>query len=116
MDDGRFMSTDHKHKWDIVGFAAKLKRVRIRKAKPVNKLAGLCEWLSSIYDVKVQVGGRCIIGTIRNGSKKIGFGYYPHYMGGARAYIYIGYSRDRVCHGVTTLNNFKGAVTKLLKG
>jgi hypothetical protein len=115
---GSYLNEDRENCRDIMGFYVEKvsKPKRVRKAKPINKLLGLCEWLSSLDNCRTCVKNRFIIGTIRNGSKKIGFSYYPYYMGGARAYVYIGYSRDRVCHGVTTLSNFKSAVTKLLKG
>lgn len=96
--------------FDIVGFYKKEPAKRVRKAKPVNKLLGLCEWVTTV-NATIKKEYKFISGTITVVDKSVQFEYYPNWTSGARAYIVQG----ETCHSVTTLNNFKGAVTKLLK-
>ena len=110
-DDGRFMSTDHKHRWDIVGFAAKPKRVRIRKAKPVNKLLGVLEWVSRRESSSITRSGIYFYGTFKRQGEQFEYGYTSKQPYEATVGLETG--KPVTVH---TLNTFKGAVTKLLKG
>jgi hypothetical protein len=110
--DGRFFCRQE-DKWDIVGFAAKPKPKRIREAKPVNKLLGLLEYVQEQgSNVDTWYAPDYIYGAFDKGGKHFYYGYeyktLPY-----KAYIGLGNSKR---HTVHTLNNFKGAVTKLLKG
>jgi hypothetical protein len=112
-DGGLFHSTLAFSDLNIVRFATKPKRVRIRKAKPVNKLLGLLEYVQEQgSNVDTWYAPDYIYGAFDKGGKHFYYGYeyktLPY-----KAYIGLGNSKR---HTVHTLNNFKGAVTKLLKG
>jgi hypothetical protein len=111
-DEGRFFPQTV-HEWDIVGFAAKPKRVLIRKAKPVNKLLGLLEYVQEQgSNVATHYSSDYIYGWFDKEGKHVYYGYeyktLPY-----KATVGLETGKPVTVH---TLNNFKGAVTKLLKG
>ncbi len=111
-DEGRFFPQTA-HEWDIVGFAAKPKRMRIRKAKPVNKLLGLLEY---VQEQGSNVDTWHSTGYIYGAFDKEGKHFYYGYEYKTLPYkAYVGLENSKR-HTVHTLNTFKGAVTKLLKG
>jgi hypothetical protein len=110
-DNGMFYVVHTEHPWDIVGFAAKPKRVRIRKAKPVNKLLGLLEWVARQESSMMLRNGAYFYGTFQRHGLLFEYGYTSKTPGEAS----VGLEKSTPVT-VHTLNNFKGAVTKLLKG
>jgi hypothetical protein len=112
-DNGMFYVVHTEHPWDIVGFAAKPKRMRIRKAKPVNKLLGLLEY---VQEQGSNVDTWHSTGYIYGAFDKEGKHFYYGYEYKTLPYkAYVGLENSKR-HTVHTLNTFKGAVTKLLKG
>jgi hypothetical protein len=102
--------------YDIVGFhtdkVAKPKPKRIRKAKPVNKLLGLLEWVARQESPMMLSNGLYFYGTFQRHGVLFEYGYvskqpYEATIGGFEM------SKPVTVH---TINNFKSAVTKLLKG
>jgi hypothetical protein len=108
--DGKFY-TYVDSEYDIVGFAAKPKRVRISKVKPVNKLVGLIEWVSQQESPILIRNGLYFYGTFLRQGEQFEYGYTSKQPYEATVGLETGKPVT-----VQTLNNFKGAVTKLLKG
>lgn len=110
MDDGRFMSTSPEHKWDIVGFYKEKPVKRVRKPKPVNKLLGLLEWVAQQNHSYMIPTNGCISGRFVVDGRE--FCYIYTYVKPYQVHIGLTFETTIIVH---TLNNFKGAVTKLLK-
>jgi hypothetical protein len=112
-DNGMFMltaTTDDIKQYDIVGFVT-AKTKCIRRAKPVNKLLGVLEWIATRSHSKMFTEHDYIRGSFCILDAQFQFEYHPK---STKALIAgAGEVRWTIVH---TLNNFKGAVTKLMKG
>jgi hypothetical protein len=113
--EGYFWTNTEGGDWDIVGFAtdkvAKPKPKRVCKVKPVNKLLGLIEWIATQSHSKIFTEHDYIRGSFCIRDAQFEFEYQPE----TTKALITGAGEVRWTK-VHTLNNFKGAVTKLLKG
>jgi hypothetical protein len=96
--------------WDIVGVATPNPK-RVRKVKPVNKLLGVLEWIATQSHSQMFTEHDYIRGSFCIRDAQFEFEYHPE----TTKALITGAGEVRWTK-VHTLNNFKGAVTKLLKG
>jgi hypothetical protein len=114
--EGYYWENSEGEDWDIVGFhtdkIAKPKPKRIRKAKPVNKLLGLLEWVARQESPMMHRNGLYFYGTFHRDGVLFEYGYTSKQPYEATVQ---GFEMSKPVT-VHTINNFKSAVTNLLKG